>query len=131
MKMCRTWIKTLALVLVLALGLAGCGANQKALVGTREVADEEGGTYGVGVRFDKDGSFYFSGAYGAESEEDLEEAFEAMKALYSISYKVKNDTEMKITQKIFGGLGKETSTISYSLKGDTLTLDGVTYHRAK
>ena len=65
MKMCRTWIKTL--VLVLALGLAGCGANQKALVGTWEVADEEGGAYGVGVRFDKDGSFYFSGAYGAES----------------------------------------------------------------
>ena len=85
----------------------------------------------MGVRFDKDGSFYFSGAYGAESEEDLEEAFEAMKALYSISYKVKNDTEMEITQKIFGGLGKETSTISYSLEGDTLTLDGVTYHRAK
>jgi len=26
-----------------------------------------------------------------------------MKALYSISYKVKNDTEMEITQKIFGG----------------------------
>ena len=118
--------------LVLALGLAGCGANQKAPAGTWEAADEEGGTYGAGARFDKDGSFYFSGIFGAESEEDLEETFEAVKALYSIGDKVKSNTGMEMTQKIFGGLGgRETSTISYSLEGDTLTLDGVAYHRAK
>ncbi|MCI5802556.1 MAG: hypothetical protein MR014_10315 [Oscillospiraceae bacterium] len=61
MKMCRTWIKTLALVLVLALGLAGCGANQKALVGTWEVADEEGAPTEWGCALIKMEAFIFPG----------------------------------------------------------------------
>ncbi|MDD2955199.1 MAG: hypothetical protein PHD67_02660 [Oscillospiraceae bacterium] len=132
MKQSTKRLLALLFALILTLGLTGCaGGNKKNIVGTWELADDAGSTYGFGVRFEKDGSFFFSGSSDAESEEELQEAFEAMEMLYSISYKVKSDTELEITQKIFGGLGgKEVTVVSYSLDGDVLILDGATYHRA-
>ena len=122
-----------ALALLLVLSLCGCGGgNKKAIVGTWELTDDASGdTYGWGIRFDKDGKFYF--ATGAEgSDEDLDEALEAMAVLYTIEYKVLSDTELELTQKLLGGFGgKQTDTVAYSLEGDTLTFDGATYTRVK
>ena len=69
----------LTLAVLLALSAAGCGGgNQKALVGTWEITDDAGSAYGWGIRFDQDGTFFF--AAGAEdNDEELEEAFAAIK----------------------------------------------------
>lgn len=120
----------LTLAVLLALSAAGCGGgNQKALVGTWEITDDAGSAYGWGIRFDQDGTFFF--AAGAEdNDEELEEAFAAMQVLYTIEYKVKSDTELELTQKLLGGLGgKETTSVAYSLQGDTLIFDGTAYTR--
>ena len=120
----------LTLAVLLALSAAGCGGgNQKALVGTWEITDDAGSACGWGIRFDQDGTFFF--AAGAEdNDEELEEAFAAMQVLYTIEYKVKSDTELELTQKLLGGLGgKETTSVAYSLQGDTLIFDGTAYTR--
>ncbi|MDD3192599.1 MAG: hypothetical protein PHE47_01870 [Oscillospiraceae bacterium] len=121
----------LTLSLLMILTLAACGAGKNDIVGTWEITDGEGATYGWGIRFDKDGKFYY--ATGTEtSEDELQEAFESMEALISIKYKVKSDTQMELTVSVLGGFGgKETSTVDYLLEGDTLTFDGATYTRAK
>ena len=49
----------------------------------------------------------------------------------SIEYKIKSDTEMEVTVSALFGLSKESSTIAYSLDGDTLVFDGATYTRVK
>ena len=49
----------------------------------------------------------------------------------SIDYKIKSDTEMEVTVSAFMGLAKETTTVSYTLDGDSLTFDGATYTRVK
>lgn len=123
-------IGTLTLTLLL-LFLCACGSgNQKAIVGTWDVTDDAGGTYGWGIRFDRDGKFYFA-ATAADGQE-LDEAFQAMQALYTIEYKLTSDTELELTQKILGGLGgKETHLVAYALDGDTLTFDGAAYTRVK
>lgn len=117
----------------LALTLTACGGgNAKDIVGTWEITDSEtSAAFGWGIRFDEDGSFFFAAGSEAGGDE-LDEAFESMQALYSIAYKVKSDSELELTQKLFGGLGgKETSTVTYALDGDTLTFDGAAYTRVK
>ncbi|MBR3962366.1 MAG: hypothetical protein IKK14_02445, partial [Oscillospiraceae bacterium] len=61
------------------------------------------------------------------SEEDLA----ALDFLMKMEYKIKSDTEMEVTMKALMGLAKEKVTVTYSLDGDTLVFDGVTYTRVK
>ena len=129
--------KLLAMILaaLMLLSLAGCSGsgNKQAIVGTWKLVDEELETeYGVGIEFTKDGKLY----YGLTAE-DLttltgdEDADKALSYLMSIEYDIKSDTEMEVTVSALFGLSKETTTVVYSLDGDTLEFDGATYARVK
>ena len=133
----------IVLVLVLALTLVACGGagNKKAIVGTWQLVDEAEATeYGLGIEFTKDGKLRYgltedvllglAEAGGSEiSDDEWDEAMEGLDMLMSIEYKVLSDTELEITVSAMFGLAKETTTIPYELKGDTLTFDGATYKR--
>ena len=54
-----------------------------------------------------------------------------LEMLMKIKYKIKSDTEMEITVSAMLGLAKESTTVAYSLDGDTLVFDGATYTRVK
>lgn len=133
-------ILALALALMMVLALTACGGskNEKAIVGTWHIVDEETETeYGLGIEFTKDGKL----RYGLTEEiltgltdgdaKDAEDAMKGLDMLMSIEYKIKSDTEMEITVSAMFGLAKESETISYALDGDTLTFDGATYTRVK
>lgn len=128
----------LALVMVLSLTACGGNKNEKSIVGTWHIVDEETETeYGLGIEFTKDGKL----RYGLTEEiltgladgdaKDAKEALDGLDMLLSIEYKIKSDTEMEITASAMFGLAKESDTISYQLDGDTLTFDGATYTRVK
>ena len=131
------------LILVLALSLVACGGggNKKAIVGTWQLVDESEATeYGLGIEFTKDGKLRYgltedvlqglAEAGGGElSDDEWDEAMEGLDMLMSIEYKVLSDTELEITVSAMFGLAKESTTIAYELKGDTLTFDGATYKR--
>ncbi|MBQ3551576.1 MAG: hypothetical protein IJA35_00230 [Clostridia bacterium] len=138
--------KFLALALVLItlmtiFAFTACGnANQRALIGTWQIVDEETATeYGIGLEFTSDGKLRYGLTEdvlaGISGEEDAGNEFsdvmEGLDALMSIDYKVISDTEMEITVSAMFGLAKETTTVSYSLEGDTLTFDGAVYTRVK
>ena len=129
--------KLLAIVLaaLMLLSLAACAGtgNKQAIIGTWKLVDEETQTeYGLGLQFTKDGKLH----YGL-TEDDLttltgdEDVDKALSYLMSIEYKIKSDTEMEVTVSALFGLKKESSTVAYSLDGDTLVFDGATYTRVK
>lgn len=129
--------KLLAIVLaaLMLLSLAACAGtgNKQAIIGTWKLVDEETQTeYGLGLQFTKDGKLH----YGL-TEDDLttltgdEDVDKALSYLMSIEYKIKSDTEMEVTVSALFGLSKESSTVAYSLDGDTLVFDGATYTRVK
>lgn len=128
----------LALVMVLSLTACGGNKNEKAIVGTWHIVDEETETeYGLGIEFTKDGKLRYglteemlAGLTDGDSK-DAKDALEGLDMLMSIEYKIKSDTEMEITVSAMFGLAKESETISYQLDGDTLTFDGATYSRVK
>lgn len=134
-------ILVLLLVIVISLSLTACGnSNQKALVGTWQIVDEETQTeYGLGLEFTKDGTLRYglaedmlAGLAGEGiSSSELDDAMKGLDMLMSIEYKVKSDTEMEITASAMFGLTKEKSTVEYSLDGDTLIFDGAEYKRVK
>ncbi|MBQ2662031.1 MAG: hypothetical protein IJF80_05195 [Clostridia bacterium] len=130
------------LVLTMALSLIGCGggtaSKKQAIVGTWKAVDTENETeYGLGIEFTKDGKL----RYGLTedvlnniiesngSEGDVDDAMQGLDMLMSIEYKIKSDTEMEITASAMFGLAKETTTVEYSLNGDTLVFDGATFTR--
>ncbi len=95
--------------------------------------DEETQTeYGLGLQFTKDGKLH----YGLTAD-DLttltgdEDVDKALSYLMSIVYKIKSDTEMEVTVSALFGLQKESTTVTYSLDGDTLEFDGAVYTRVK
>lgn len=126
--------KLLALVLaaLMLLTLTACGGgNKSAIVGTWKLVDEETNTeYGLGLQFTEDGKLH----YGLTLD-DLttltgdENVDEALGMLMSIEYEIISDTEMEITVSAMFGFAKESTTVTYSLDGDTLTFDGATYTR--
>ena len=129
--------KLLAIILaaLMLLSLAACAGtgNKQAIIGTWKLVDEETQTeYGLGLQFTKDGKLN----YGL-TEDDLttltgdEDVDKALSYLMSIEYKIKSDTEMEVTVSALFGLKKESSTVAYSLDGDTLVFDGATYTRVK
>ena len=129
--------KLLAIILaaLMLLSLAACAGtgNKQAIIGTWKLVDEETQTeYGLGLQFTKDGKLN----YGL-TEDDLttltgdEDVDKALSYLMSIEYKIKSDTEMEVTVSALFGLSKESSTVAYSLDGDTLVFDGATYTRVK
>ena len=129
--------KLLAIVLaaLMLLSLAACAGtgNKQAIIGTWKLVDEETQTeYGLGLQFTKDGKLN----YGL-TEDDLttltgdEDVDKALSYLMSIEYKIKSDTEMEVTVSALFGLQKESTTVTYSLDGDTLEFDGAVYTRVK
>ena len=120
--------------MLLTLSACGGGKNEKAIVGIWELVDTETETeYGLGIEFTKDGKL----RYGLTEEilrgladgEDVNDALAGLDMLMSIEYKIKSDTEMEITVSAMFGLSKESTTVNYSLNGDILTFDGVSYKR--
>ena len=120
--------------MLLTLSACGGGKNEKAIVGTWDLVDTETETeYGLGIEFTKDGKL----RYGLTEEilrgladgEDVDDALAGLDMLMSIEYKIKSDTEMEITVSAMFGLAKESTTVNYSLNGDMLTFDGVSYKR--
>ena len=138
-------LTAIVLILVLALSLTACGGggNKKAIIGTWQIVDESTATeYGFGIEFTKDGKMRYglsedllqglAEAGGSEiSDEEWEDAMEGLDMLMSIEYKILSDTEMEITVSAMFGLAKESTTVNYTLDGDTLTFDGATYKRVK
>ncbi len=123
----------LAAMLVFSLAACGGSGNKQAIIGTWQLTDEETETeYGLGLQFTKDGKL----RYGLTLE-DLttltgdEDVDKALSYLMSIEYKIKSDTEMEVTVSTMFGLAKESTTVAYSLNGDTLEFDGATYARVK
>ncbi len=132
--------KVLAILLsvVMVFSLAACAGsvNKKAIIGTWKVVDTETETeYGLGIEFTKDGKLRYGLTEdvfeGLADGEDAEDVMAGLDMLMTIEYKIKSNTEMEITAKALFGLAKETDTVEYSLNGDTLVFDGVTYTRAK
>ncbi len=123
----------LALMMVFALAACGNHANQKAVVGAWQLVDQETQTeYGLGIQFTEDGKFY----YGLTSDDLTSltgdaDVDKALSYLMSIEYEVISDTEMEMTISAVFGIQKETSTVTYSLNGDTLEFDGAVYKRVK
>jgi len=120
---------------MMVFALAACGSigNKQAIIGTWKLADEETQTeYGLGLQFTKDGKL----RYGLTAD-DLttltgdEDVDKALSYLMSIEYKIKSDTEMEVTVSALFGLQKESTTVTYSLDGDTLEFDGAVYTRVK
>ncbi len=126
----------LAALLLLSLTACGGGANRAAIVGTWKAVDAETETeYGLGMEFTKDGKLRYGLTEdvfaGLAEGEDVEDVMAGLDMLMSIEYKIKSDTEMEITASALFGLAKESSTVEYSLNGDTLIFDGVEYTRVK
>ena len=135
-------ILAIMLVLILALTLTACGGskNKKNIVGTWQIVDTATATeYGFGLEFKKDGTMayglteeLFAGLTGEDvTAEDWDEAMKGLEMLMKIKYKIKSDTEMEITVSAMLGLAKESTTVTYSLDGDTLVFNGATYTRVK
>ena len=126
----------LAVLMLFSLTACSTSGNKKAIIGTWQLVDTETETeYGLGIEFTKDGKI----RYGLTEEiiesladgEDPDDAMAGLDMLMTIEYKIKSDTEMEVTAKALLGLAKESDTVTYSLSGDTLVFDGVTYTRAK
>ena len=127
--------KLLALFLaaMMLLSLSACGGgNKKDVVGTWHIVDETTQTeYGLGIQFEKDGTLRYGLTEEMFGEDVSEEDLAALDILMKMEYKIKSDTEMEVTMKALMGLAKEKVTVTYSLDGDTLVFDGVTYTRVK
>ena len=127
--------KLLAILLaaMMLLSLSACGGgNKKDVVGTWHIVDETTQTeYGLGIQFEKDGTLRYGLTEEMFGEDVTEEDLAALDILMKMEYKIKSDTEMEVTMKAFMGLAKEKVTVTYSLDGDTLVFDGVTYTRVK
>ena len=134
-------LTTIIMIFALIIALAGCGGhpNEKAIIGTWHVVDEETETnYGLGIEFTKDGKVRYGltedvfAAIADGDEEAAETAMKAMDFIASMEYEVKSDTEIEITVKALMGLGgKESETITYALDGDSLTFDNVSFTRVE
>ncbi len=125
-----------SVVLLFTLAACGGGINKNAIVGTWKVVDTETETeYGLGIEFTKDGKLRYGLTEdilgGLTNGENADDVMAGLDMLMTIEYKIKSDTEMELTAKALFGLAKETDTVEYSLKGDTLVFDGATYTRAK
>ena len=123
----------LAAMMVFTLAACGKSTNEKAIIGTWKLVDEETQTeYGLGLQFTKDGKLVYGLTEGdlttLTGDEDVDKA---LSYLMSIKYKIKSDTEMEVTVSALLGLKKESSTVAYTLDGDTLEFDGATYTRVK
>ena len=127
--------KLLALFLaaMMLLSLSACGGgNKKDVVGTWHIVDETTQTeYGLGIQFEKDGTLRYGLTEEMFGEDVSEEDLAALDFLMKMEYKIKSDTEMEVTMKALMGLAKEKVTVTYSLDGDILVFDGVTYTRVK
>ena len=127
--------KLLALFLaaMMLLSISACGGgNKKDVVGTWHIVDETTQTeYGLGIQFEKDGTLRYGLTEEMFGEDVTEEDLAALDILMKMEYKIKSDTEMEVTMKALMGLAKEKVTVTYSLDGDTLVFDGVTYTRVK
>ena len=121
----------LAAMMLLSLSACG-GGNKKDVVGTWHIVDETTQTeYGLGIQFEKDGTLRYGLTEEMFGEDVSEEDLAALDFLMKMEYKIKSDTEMEVTMKALMGLKKEKVTVTYSLDGDTLVFDGVTYTRVK
>jgi hypothetical protein len=127
----------IAATLVLMSGCGG-GGNKSDIVGFWEITDENSAAaYGLGLEFRKDGTMYIGlskenlAEFTDMSEKEIEQALEGLGYLYKITYDIKSDTSMEITVSAMMGLAKEKTEVAYSLDGDTLVLDGVTYKRVE
>ncbi len=121
----------LAAMMLLSLSACG-GGNKKDIVGTWHIVDETTQTeYGLGIQFEKDGTLRYGLTEEMFGEDVTEEDLAALDILMKMEYKIKSDTEMEVTMKALMGLAKEKVTVTYSLDGDTLVFDGVTYTRVK
>lgn len=126
-------ILALFLAAMMLLSLSACGGgNKKDIVGTWHIVDETTQTeYGLGIQFEKDGTLRYGLTEEMFGEDVTEEDLAALDILMKMEYKIKSDTEMEVTMKALMGLAKEKVTVTYSLDGDTLVFDGVTYTRVK
>ena len=126
-------ILAIFLAAVMLLSLSACGGgNKKDIVGTWHIVDETTQTeYGLGIQFEKDGTLRYGLTEEMFGEDVSEEDLAALDFLMKMEYKIKSDTEMEVTMKALMGLAKEKVTVTYSLDGDTLVFDGVTYTRVK
>ena len=121
----------LAAMMLLSLSACG-GGNKKDIVGTWHIVDETTQTeYGLGIQFEKDGTLRYGLTEEMFGEDVSEDDLAALDILMKMEYKIKSDTEMEVTMKALMGLAKEKVTVTYSLDGDTLVFDGVTYTRVK
>ena len=127
----KVLIILMTLVMVFAMTACG-GGNKKDIVGTWHIVDETTQTeYGLGIQFEKDGTLRYGLTEEMFGEDVSEEDLAALDFLMKMEYKIKSDTEMEVTMKALMGLAKEKVTVTYSLDGDTLVFDGVTYTRVK
>lgn len=126
----------LAALMLLSMTACAGGNNKQAIIGTWKLVDQETQTeYGLGLQFTKDGKLH----YGLTEDVlkaladggDAQDALAGLDLLMSIEYKIKSDTEMEVTVKAMFGLAKESTTVTYSLQGDTLEFDGAAYTRVK
>ena len=130
-------IFAMVLVLVMVFALASCGGskNEKNIVGVWKLVDTETETeYGLGIEFTKDGKLRYGlteEVFEAIGGGDAEDVMDGLDLLMSIEYEIKSDTEMEVTVSALLGLKKESTTVTYSLDGDTLEFDGATYTRVK
>ncbi len=131
-------ILALLLVLCIAFTFTACGksSNEKAIIGVWKLVDTELETeYGLGIEFTKDGKLRYGLTEdvleGLAEGEDTDALMDGLEMLMNIEYDVKSDTEMEVTVSAMFGLAKESTMITYSLNGDTLTFDGASYTRAK
>lgn len=126
-------ILAIFLAAMMLLSLSACGGgNKKDIVGTWHIVDETTQTeYGLGIQFEKDGTLRYGLTEEMFGEDVSEEDLAALDLLMKMEYKIKSDTEMEVTMKTLMGLAKEKVTVTYSLDGDTLVFDGVTYTRVK
>ena len=125
----------LAVVMVFALVSCGGSKNEKNIIGVWKLVDTETETeYGLGIEFTKDGKLRYGlteEVFEAIGGDDAEDVMDGLDMLMSIEYEIKSDTEMEVTVKALFGLAKESETITYELKGDTLKFDGAEYTRVK
>lgn len=95
---------SLALVLVMALSLAGCGSPEKKIVGEwKAEMDEE----------------FLTKMFGVEADELEEYGFDEAE----MSLEFDGEGEVTVTMDM-GELGEETETSEYEFDGDTLIIDG-------
>ncbi len=127
------------LFLMTATGMAGCAdnkENQKNIVGIWQLSEEEPvSEYGVGIEFAEDGSLYYgltaNMIENLAAGQPLEVVHSGVKSISTMEYKIKNENELDVVVHILHGIKKQKETINYSLTGDTLIYDGLTYQRLK